>query len=142
MLFRSESSGKQSLILCNPRASVELQPAPCTSKRFGAIPLGHFFTNAFPLKSSVYGSASMRSPQALYSVPLDKVAVIPRMTVVHYVQIHWQWNKSVRKRYLVAILRASTQAWNRLPVTGNALKLLYGTSNSMGADSAFSGRRS
>jgi len=78
-------------------ASVELQSAPRASKRFGAIPLRHLLTKLLPLKCSVHGSAPMCSPQALCSVLLNKVVLIPSTSVVQYVQIRYQQNKSVRK---------------------------------------------
>ena len=75
-----------SLILCN----LCVQSAPRASKRFGAIPLRRFFTNALPLKCSIHGCAPMRTPQALCSIPLNKVVLIPSTSVVHYVQIRCQ----------------------------------------------------
>ena len=83
----ADSSGKSRVrfyaIVYNRSASVELQSAPCASKRFGAIPLGHFFIHALRLKGLVYGSTPMRPPKALCSVPLNKLMLIPSMSVVH-----------------------------------------------------------
>jgi hypothetical protein len=85
--YRRLSSGKSGVrfyaIVYNLRASVELQSAQCASKRFGAIPPGHFFTNALRLKCSVYGSSPMRSPKVLCSVPLNKSVLIPSTSVIH-----------------------------------------------------------
>jgi len=41
----------------------ELSYTPSTSRRFGAIPPGHLFTNVLPMKRSVYGSASKHHPK-------------------------------------------------------------------------------
>jgi len=73
----------------------------------------HFFTNARLLKSSVYGSTLMRSPQALRGVPLSKVAVIPNTSVVLHVRICCQQNKSVRKKVLS---RDSTLSFDALGI--------------------------
>jgi len=72
-------------IVCDLSASMEPQSAPPASKRFGAIPPGHFFTNALPSKYPVHGSTLMCFPKALYSVLLNSIMLIPSTSVVHFV---------------------------------------------------------
>ena len=73
------------VIVYNLSALVEPQSAPSAFKRFGAIPPGHFFTNALPSKCLVHGSAPMCSPKAVYSVILNRMMLIPSMSVVNSV---------------------------------------------------------
>jgi hypothetical protein len=81
--LRQEKLESDFMRLCNIRAPVELQSAPCASKRFGAIPPEHSFANAFRLKCSVNGSSPMNSPKVSRGVPLNKLVFIQSTSVVH-----------------------------------------------------------
>ena len=123
-------------VVYNLYASVELQSAPCASKRFGAIPLGHFPANALPLEYPAHGSVPVRSPQACSACSKHKrcpfcLNLMPAEQV------------SKGKKYSTVILRASTRLGLTVN-TGSASKRLYGTpiipgtSNFVEADSASS----
>ena len=73
----------------------------------------------------------MRTLQALCSVPLNKVVLILSTSVVHYVQIRCQQNRSVRKK----VLGCDSTSFDAL---GTGTPTVPSTSNFMGADSVIS----